>query len=208
LKSKARSSPRGTGGNRNVSTDSTSYAIHTNLQRPGTKKWKDITLLEQPRLVQKVVKEAIEYVTLDVFFRCAWPSITHRPIFGRPLLLAASEHLQGQYPHIADISARLGGDDDYTSSLTYLVSVTCFTSLSGYSTISQLVNRLALLRGPAKRYGGKAVPLFKLGLGEECKGRVAALFLDSRYVFPGLWRHLDGKETNVCCFSIALTYLR
>ncbi|KAH6906002.1 hypothetical protein BKA70DRAFT_1224936 [Coprinopsis sp. MPI-PUGE-AT-0042] len=155
---------------------------HTKLCLPSNGRWKGLNLLDQPPLVQQVTRGAIERVTLDFFLKCAWRSGgTSRLAYGRPILLEVAESLRATHPKLKfkDISNCLEKDERYAQSLSYLV-----------------VDRLVLLRNPAKIAGAQTVPLFKLGLGEECKERIGALFPLYVYVFPGVWKFVEGQETN------------
>ncbi|KAH6888312.1 hypothetical protein BKA70DRAFT_1572972 [Coprinopsis sp. MPI-PUGE-AT-0042] len=152
------------------------------LRLPSGGQLKDINLLHQPRLVQKVVRSAITKVTEDFLMISAWPTIVLRSTFGGPFLISAADELVGDFPRVAEIRALLdpGQDEDYVQALSHI-----------------LVGRLALLRNPVKIAGADTIPLYKLGLGDDRKHRVESLLKLDVYIFPGEWaRDAKGKETN------------
>ncbi|KAH6912305.1 hypothetical protein BKA70DRAFT_1219437 [Coprinopsis sp. MPI-PUGE-AT-0042] len=153
---------------------------HAKLCLPSNGRWKELNLLDQPGLVQQVTRGAIEKVTVDFFLKCAWRNGgTSRLAYGKPILLEVAKGLQVDYPDVKDILNCLESDARYAEALSYLV-----------------VDRLVLLRNPVKVAGAQTIPLFKLGLGEECKERIAALCPLYVYVFPGVWKTVEGRETN------------
>jgi hypothetical protein len=121
-KAKAKQVPRSVNMDRDKTTASP-IPDHAALCRPKTNKWSDIKLLEQPTLVQKVVRKAIKDMTAHMLLTCAWPDIISRPIFGKPILLTAAKELQSQYPQIKDVRDQLRENEDYVQALSHLVSL-------------------------------------------------------------------------------------
>jgi hypothetical protein len=79
-------------------------------------------LRDQPLLVQKVARKAIESTTLDFFLKCAWQNDgASRLTFGKPILLEAAKALQGEYPDVKDITASVTSDELYATALSYIV---------------------------------------------------------------------------------------
>ena len=60
-----------------------------------------------------------------------------------------------------------------------------------------MVDRLAHFRSPAKAETSKFIPYFKLGLGEDCKERVASLMSNFSFYFPGSWGGNNGNVRSV-----------
>lgn len=177
------------------------YPEHAQLKLPPNGQWKELALLEQPPLAKKVMRGAIEIATLNFFLVSAWPATSSRSDYGKPVIMEAVRSIQDQFPQVKDIRDRLECDDEYVQALANLVSFKVINSRDSFQRLillPQLIDRLALLRSPARTAGGKTVPLYKLGLGEGCKARVSSLFTHHAYTFPGFWKRVDGVETNVC----------
>ncbi|KAH6866129.1 hypothetical protein BKA70DRAFT_1500328 [Coprinopsis sp. MPI-PUGE-AT-0042] len=181
----------GVGAARNIRTNKTSKShqaskvthaspAHVALKKPSTNNWRDINLTQQPSLVQEVVRNAINTLTYQIFFRDAWPEIFSRTSYGRPILLGAANAVMEENPQAIDVRNQVENDDMYVKTLAYI-----------------LLGRIALLRTPAKVAGANSIPWFRLGLGDECGLRVESLLKDRAYVFPGSWKQVEGKETNI-----------
>lgn len=56
-----------------------------------------------------------------------------------------------------------------------------------------MVDRLAIVRSPAKVEAAKFIPHYELGLGEKCQARVKSLLENFSFHFPGSWGGPNGQ---------------
>ncbi|KAJ3524938.1 hypothetical protein NMY22_g10788 [Coprinellus aureogranulatus] len=131
----------------------------------------EVPLRRQHLLIRRVARTAIETVTKTLVLERAWEEdVSERDGYGAKVLKDACRALVAKYPDVGDIYKRLKEDEVFTAH---------FKSIP--------VDRLSSLRAPAKNEADVFISYFKLGLGDECKARVEALFVKHIYVFPGHW---------------------
>lgn len=149
---------------------------HAQLVAP--EKGTNHNILDQPSLIQKVTRSAIARITDDIVLVRAWPETSARLAYGKPTLLEACRVVANEYPSVQDIIQRINADELFTKYISNMA-----------------VDRIALMRSPARVQGDRVVPHYQLGLGSDCRERVQSLFKKHVYVFPGQW--IDDGSGNV-----------
>lgn len=157
-----------------TAADPSAYATHATLiYNVGTT---ETPLLRQHPLIRRVARAAIQAVTERLVLERAWEKdVVNREGQGPKVLRDACRALVSRYPSAKDVYNRLKEDDVFARHLSQLP-----------------MDRLSTLRAPAKAEADLYISYFKLGLGEECKTRVDALFQKHSYIFPGKWTGDDG----------------
>lgn len=91
---------------------------------------KDLRLLDQPELVQEMVRAGIKVATKAVIFKHAWIDPANRAAYRKQLITDACELYADCEPLLKYIRRRAAGDKVYTKRLGELVSGHVFVSLS------------------------------------------------------------------------------
>ena len=155
---------------------------------------KDFSLVAQNSLIGAIICKGITSLTDELVLCQAWPDAGICSAYGRKLILGACDELMQDSPKIKDIKRWIKQEEDFADKLGELVSN---SPLSFVFLIclphTQTVSQLSTLRAPAKEFGDRCVPYYKLRLRKECIDHVEALSAKHTYVFPGTWSGTDGN---------------
>lgn len=166
---------------------------------------KKLKLREQSALLQDVLHSAIDQATADVILVTNWPEENTRLVYGKRLLLTAArdDAVIGDYDQdqVQNLKHVIKEDVHATQLMVNLVS---YTSLLGFQSNAisgfhcQVIDRLSLVRAPAKKEAAAALPYYHLGLDSDCKERVQSLTERLSFHMPGVW---GGRNGNVRLFN-------
>lgn len=117
----------------------------------------------------------------------AWPELNRLADYRREVLVTAAKALQKSDERYRDIQDRVKKDEKFAMVLRKLVSHFPPVSLNIYQDASQVMDRLAGIRGTVHLRGLDHIAVFQLGIGDACVQRVQALVTDDRYIYPGKW---------------------
>ena len=163
------------------------------------KKWPEHTntrgqgLLEQNLYVRTACRRAIKIVEKGLVTVDAWPELHRAAEYRVEVLSKATKDLKRQDSKYNDLRERIKNDEDYSAILgKWVRSSTSFVSDLIYC-LCQVVDRLAIARGPIRVAALDHIAVFQLGIGDVCALRVKALLDSDTYMFPGHWEEDENK---------------